>query len=147
MIVTIDTNVLVQALSNNKGASYFILDLVYERKINLALSLPVFSEYEDVLNRERILKLIGLSQQEIFDVLTLIFYFSEKHKIFFLFRPNLKDEKDNIFVELAIKSNSKYLITSNIKDFKNNELKFPDLEIITPGEFVKMWRQKNEKES
>ena len=99
MIVTIDTNVLVQALFNNKGASYFILNLVYERKINLALSLPVFCEYEDVLNRDRILKLIGLNQLEISDVLTLIFYFSEKHKIFFLFRPNLKDEKDNIFIE------------------------------------------------
>ena len=142
-----DTNVLVQALSNNKGASYLILDLIYEGKINLALSLPVFYEYEDVLNRDRILKLIGLNQSEISDVLTLIFHFAEKHKIFFLFRPNLKDEKDNIFVELAVKSNSKYLITSNIKDFKNNELKFPELKIITPGEFVKMWRQKNEKES
>lgn len=145
MILTIDTNVLVQALSNNKGASYLILNLVYEGKINLAISLTVFYEYEDVLNRDRILKLIGLSQKEISDVLTLIFHFAEKHKIFFLFRPNLKDEKDNIFVELAIKSNSKYLITSNIKDFKNSDLKFPELEIITPGEFAKMWRKKYEK--
>src|SRR5688572_26711732 len=127
MIVTMDTNVLVQALSNNKGASYFILNLIYEEKIKLGLSIPVFYEYEDVLNRANIMKLTGLKQNEISDVLTLIFHFAEKHKIFFLFRPNLKDEKDKIFIELAVKSSSKYLITSNIKDFKNNELKFPEL--------------------
>jgi putative PIN family toxin of toxin-antitoxin system len=147
MIVTMDTNVLVQALSNNKGASYFILNLIYEEKIKLGLSIPVFYEYEDVLNRANIMKLTGLKQNEISDVLTLIFHFAEKHKIFFLLRPNLKDEKDNIFIELAVKSSSKYLITSNIKDFRNNELKFPELGIITPGEFVKMWRKQNEKES
>jgi putative PIN family toxin of toxin-antitoxin system len=147
MILTMDTNVLVQALSNNKGASYFILNLIYEEKIKLAISIPVFYEYEDVLNRANILKLIGLNQNETSDVLTLIFHFAEKHKIFYLFRPNLRDEKDNIFIELAVKSNSKYLITSNTTDFNNNELKFPELKIITPGEFVKMWRKQNEKES
>ena len=55
-------------------------------------------------------------------------------------RPNLKDEKDNMIVELAVTSQSDYLITSNIRDFKNAELKFEQLRIITPGEFVKRWR-------
>jgi predicted nucleic acid-binding protein len=41
-----------------------------------------------------------------------------------LFRPNLKDENDNMFVELAIVSQSKFLITNNIKDFVSGELIF-----------------------
>jgi predicted nucleic acid-binding protein len=55
-------------------------------------------------------------------------------------RPNLKDEKDNMIVELAVASQSDYLITSNVRDFENAELKFDQLRIITPGEFVKKWR-------
>ncbi|RLC17029.1 MAG: hypothetical protein DRI57_10375 [Deltaproteobacteria bacterium] len=39
--------------------------------------------------------------------------------------------------ELAVTSGSDFLITSNIKDFRNAELRFDQLNIITPGEFVK----------
>ena len=46
----------------------------------------------------------------------------------------------NKIVALAVTSQSDYLITSNIRDFKKAELKFDQLNIITPGEFVKMWR-------
>ena len=47
-------------------------------------------------------------------------------------------------VELAITSQSDYLVTSNIKDFKNAELKFDQLQIVTHcefanGEFAKIW--------
>jgi len=72
-----------------------------------------------------------------------ITYIGKTFEIYFLFHPNLKDEKDNMIVELAITSQSDYLITSNIRDFKNAELKFDELKVITPGEFVKMWRNQN----
>jgi len=45
----------------------------------------------------------------------------------FLFRPNLKDENDNMFVELAIASQSKYLITSNTKSFVSGKLLFDSI--------------------
>ncbi|TGL29602.1 PIN domain-containing protein, partial [Leptospira wolffii] len=38
-----------------------------------------------------------------------------------------------------------YLITSNIKDYLvGNNLKFEDLRVITPSEFMKLWREENE---
>jgi predicted nucleic acid-binding protein len=46
-----------------------------------------------------------------------------------------------MLVELAITSQSDYLVTSNIKDFKNAELKFDQLNIITPNEFLKKWKK------
>jgi predicted nucleic acid-binding protein len=55
----------------------------------------------------------------------------------------LIDEKDNMLVELAVTSQSDYLVTNNIKDFKNAELKFDQLKIVTPGEFVKIWRRRH----
>lgn len=146
MIITLDTNVLVNALSSNRMASFFILKLIYDEKVKLALSPPVFYEYEDVLNREKILNKLNLNKTDITKVLGLLAEISEKHAIYYLFRPNLRDEKDNIFVELAIKSQSDYLITNNIRDFQlNNNLKFDSFKIITPSEFVRSWRSKYEK--
>ena len=125
------------------GASYFILQQVRNRKIQIAISVPVFLEYKDVLSRDSSLQNFGLQKIDVEKFLRFIAYICKPFEIYFLLRPNLKDEKDNKVVELAITSQSDYLITSNIKDFKNAELKFDQLKIITPSEFVKMWRDKN----
>ncbi|WP_232227867.1 putative toxin-antitoxin system toxin component, PIN family [Leptospira wolbachii] len=117
MRVTIDTNVLYQALRDSRGASHFILALVENRKIELALSTPVFIEYSDVLLRDKSISDLGLSKKEINLVLDFLALVATPFSINYLLRPNLGDENDNLFVELAFASNSRYLITSNIKDF------------------------------
>ncbi|RJP34864.1 MAG: PIN domain-containing protein [Candidatus Omnitrophota bacterium] len=62
--------------------------------------------------------------------------------IHYLWRPNLRDEKDNIFVELAVTSGSEYLITRNIRDFTvGAELRFDSFRLLTPSEFMKDWRK------
>ena len=128
MIIVIDTNVLFQALRSNQGASNYILQLIRNRKLTIALSLPVFSEYEDVLKRPEKIKDLELSVTDIDKILRFLAYISKPTTIYYLFRPNLKDEKDNIFIELALASNADYIITSNIKDFViSNELKFNDI--------------------
>jgi putative PIN family toxin of toxin-antitoxin system len=102
--------------------------------------MPVFQEYKDVLTRDESLKDFGLRLGDVEKFLRFIAYISKTCAIYFLLRPNLKDEKDNMIVELAVASQSDYLITSNVRDFENAELKFDQLRIITPGEFVKKWR-------
>lgn len=143
MLVTLDTNIIYQALKSAKGASYFIFQQVRERKIQIALSVPLFEEYEDVLKRKKSLEDFGLDVEDIDKFLRFIAYVGKPYKTYFLFRPNLKDEKDNMAVELAVTSQSDYLVTSNTKDFKNAELKFDQLKIVTPGEFAKIWRSKD----
>ncbi|MDM8551229.1 hypothetical protein QUF72_14185 [Desulfobacterales bacterium HSG2] len=70
-------------------------------------------------------------------------YIGKPFKTYFLPRPNLQDEKDNRIAELAVTSRSEFLITGNIRDFvQKAELRFEQLKIITPGGFVKMWRDK-----
>lgn len=142
MLVTLDTNILYQALKSKIGASYFILQKVRNREIQIALSVPVFQEYQDVLTRNKSLKDFGLQLNDVEKFLRFIAYTSKIYEIYFLLRPNLKDENDNMLVELAVTSQSDYLITSNIKDFKNAELRFDQLKIVTPSEFVKEWRNK-----
>ena len=146
MIITLDTNVLYQALRNKNGASHYILNLIQDRKVRLAISVPVFTEYRDVLLRKKSLEDLGLNKKDIQAVLEFIAYIGIPFTIFYSFRPNLKDEADNLFVELAITSNSKYLITSNTKDYlKGNDLSFEDLSVITPSDFVRTWRNEYEK--
>ncbi len=145
MVVVIDTNVLYQALRSREGASHFILQLIRSRKITLALSLPVFTEYEDVLKRPNKLNDLQLTKEDIDKVLRFLSYISKPVTIYYLFRPNLKDEKDNIFLELSLAANCDFIITSNTKDFtKYNELKFDDISVVTPSDFVKMWRKNYE---
>lgn len=141
MIIALDTNVLYQALRNNNGVSFYILKLIREQKINLIVSLQVFKEYEEVLKRKKSLKDFGLNISDINSVLRFIVYISKPIDPRFLFRPNLIDEDDNMFVELAVAGNSDFLITSNVKDFKNAQLKFDSFKVITPIQYYKMWRK------
>ena len=140
MLVTLDTNVLYQSLHSNLGASYFILTKIRNREIQIAISVPVFYEYEEVLSRQGSLDNFELDKEDINKFLRYISFIGKVYDPYFLYRPNLRDESDNKFVELAVASQSEYLITNNIKDYKSAELKFDNLNIITPGKFVKIWR-------
>lgn len=143
MIVTVDTNVIYSALYSNLGASHQILRLIFDEKVDLALSPAIFLEYYDVLSREETLTQIDLSIEEIEDILDLLVLLARKQSIYFLLRPNLIDEKDNLFYECAFASNSEYLITSNVKHFKSAELKGFNFKIVTPGEFYNLWESKH----
>ncbi len=54
--------------------------------------------------------------------------------IYFLWRPYLKDPKDDHVLEVAVASKTKTILTHNIKDFKGVE-KF-GIKAITPGKYL-----------
>jgi putative PIN family toxin of toxin-antitoxin system len=140
MIVTVDTNVIFSGLFSKKGASYFILNLILDEKIKLAISVQTYFEYYDVLTRTKNLEQLKLSIAEIEDFLDLLALLAQKYDIYYLLRSNLPDESDNIFVECAFASNSEFLISGNTKDFKKGELKGLNFKLTTPKEFYKIWR-------
>ena len=110
-----------------------------------ALSIPVFLEYSDVLLRPNTLRDIKRTHEEIESVLRFIAYIGKPIPIHFLMRPNLRDENDNMFIDLAFASNARYIITQNVNDFtKGTELRFDQFDIITPAQFVRYWRQRYE---
>ncbi len=144
MIVTMDTNVLLAAHISESGASHKIFRLIINERIDLALSTQILLEYDDVLKREEILKLTKLNTEQIEDVLDLLVLLAQKQKIYYRLRPNLRDENDNLFVECAFASKSKYLITSNIRDFNSGELRGFEFKVLTPKDFYQMWRKNYE---
>lgn len=55
-------------------------------------------------------------------------------KIFYGWRPNLRDEGDNHLVELAVAGGAEAIVTYNIRDFSLSELRWPRLAVLTPPE-------------
>jgi len=56
--------------------------------------------------------------------------------IYYLWRPNLPDEADNCLLELAVAGNAAWIVTHNVRDFRNAELNFPEIRIIIPEEVL-----------
>ena len=144
MVITLDTNVLLAALLSQAGVSHQIFRLIIEEKFKIGLTTPVILEYDDVLKRNEILKKLEMLPGQVEDVIDLLVLLAEKYSIYYRLRPNLFDENDNMLVECAFVSNSAYLITSNIRDFKRGELKSHPFTVITPGDFFYLWRCENE---
>jgi len=140
MNVVIDTNVWISALISQDGGAREVIRLALVDKISPQLSTTLFLEYEDVMKRDKIINLCSLSideQQELFQAFLSTCKWNE---IFYLWRPNLDDEGDNLLVELAVASNSKVIITDNKKDLESGELLF-DFEVLTPKEFLERYKK------
>lgn len=131
--VVFDTNVLAAALRSKSGASFALISSLPSSKFELALSLPLYMEYLDVLMRPEI-KPVEISRAEIADFIDEILLNAQTKNIYFLWRPWLKDEKDDMILELAIASQAEYIVTFNLKDFRNIELF--GIKAITPKDFL-----------
>lgn len=128
--IILDTNVLLAALRSRKGASYKLLTLVRAKKFRLHLSVPLFVEYESVCKREQ----HALDAETVDDILNYLALVASKHDIFYLWRPILKDPKDDHVLELAVKSSSQFIVTFNKKDFIGAE---PfGVSIVSPLEYL-----------
>ncbi len=102
----------------------------------------LFTEFEDVCSRDSLFdpKLITRAGRN--SLLDAFFATCRWVPIYFLWRPNLRDEADNHVLELAIAGNAECIITSNKRNFMASDLKFPALDILNPVEFVakEIWK-------
>jgi len=130
--IVLDTNVLITALKSKQGASYKLLISLADDLYIPNVSVPLFVEYEAVAKRDGML--VGLSVEDIEAILDYFLSKSNIRKIFYLWRPFLKDPKDDLVLEVAVESQSKYIITFNKKDFKGVD-KF-GIKVLTPKEFL-----------
>ena len=136
--IAIDTNIIVSALRSRNGYSFKLLSIIDDERIKVFISVPVVLEYEDAIKREK--SNIRFRKSEIDDFLDFISLIGEQRKIHYLWRPFLKDRKDDMFLELAVESESDFTITFNQKDFVGVE-KF-GIKILTPKEFIKVIGEK-----
>jgi putative PIN family toxin of toxin-antitoxin system len=110
----IDTNVLIAALRSSSGASYQILMAADRGDFQMALSVPLLAEYDDVSSRSDIGITIPTSAVDA--IISRIAQVAHKQQIYFLWRPILPDPKDDMVLEVAIASGATHIVTFNRKD-------------------------------
>jgi len=132
--VIIDTNVIVSAFRSKKGASHLLIKLLHDKdtRWEANISTALVLEYESVLKRE--MHVQEKSFQMVDDLIDDIVALSNRHRIFYLLRPYLKDKNDDFILELAFSSSTDYIITYNTNNFKR--AKSFGIDIITPKDFL-----------
>ena len=113
----LDTNVIVAALRNARGASRQLLLAALNRQFELLLSVPLILEYEAVLTRPVHLAACGLSSTEIEHVLDDLAAVARPVRLAFRWRPRLSDPDDDMVLETAINGGANAIVTFNRRDF------------------------------
>lgn len=130
--IVLDTNVFVSALLSQRGASYLLLMMADSGSFETNLSVPLVVEYEDAA--KRILPQTALTEDDLDDILNYVCRIAHKQPIYYLWRPFLRDPKDDMVIELAVAAQCQYIVTFNQKDFRGVE-QF-GLETVTPKAFL-----------
>jgi putative PIN family toxin of toxin-antitoxin system len=127
MKIVLDTNIIVSAFINPKGAPGEIISLILSKKITICYDNKIFSEYIEVLKKSK----FNFDNILVDEFLGFIkengeYIIAEPQKIKFT------DEDDRIFYDVFKSSDAEYIITGNKKHFpqENN--------IITPREYIEL---------
>ncbi|MDQ0421035.1 putative PIN family toxin of toxin-antitoxin system [Peteryoungia aggregata LMG 23059] len=129
--IVADTNVLVSACIGQGPASK-VIEACLTGRLAPMLSLALYLEYEDVVNRTTHFQRARFDLHDRNDLLDAFFSRCTLVDIHYRWRPNLRDEGDNHLIELAIAANARYLVTSNTRDFSGGDLRFDRVEVIEP---------------
>lgn len=99
----------------------------------IALSVPLVLEYEDVA--KRMPEATNLPEGDVDDIIDYLCSVAHLQEIHFLWRPVLRDSRDDHVLELATEARCEIVVTHNVRDFAGSE-RF-GVTAITPGEFLR----------
>ncbi len=136
MLIVVDTSVFVSALLSESGASREVIRRCLQGRHTACMSLALFSEYRDLLGRETVFANCPLSKTECMELFHALIATCRMTEIYYLWRPNLIDEADNHVMELAVAARAEIIVTHNLADFKQTQLKFPAIRILSPANFL-----------
>lgn len=129
--VVVDTNVLVAALRSRRGASFRLLSLLRARRYELCVTVPLVMEYADVLGRPG---MVPVSQTQVDAIIDMICREAHQQTVHYLWRPQLRDPKDEMVLEAAVNASAAYLVTHNLADF--SAVRFRGLEVVSPARLL-----------
>ncbi len=98
----------------------------------IAVSVPLVLEYEAVLKRQAVE--VGLSYDDIDDIIDYLCSVARRTTVFFLWRPTLRDPKDDFVLELAVNAECDAIVTYNTRDFRGAE-RF-GIRLLTPKDLL-----------
>ncbi len=141
MKLVIDTNVIIAGFRSRNGASFQLLQRIWDGSLPFLLSVPLVLEYEDVLKRSGNLAVMNLTLGEVDTVLDVLCLRGEETQIHYLWRPQLTDAKDDMVLELAVNGMAEAIVTFNVKDFQPAASHW-NVATITPGECLRNLKQR-----
>ena len=100
------------------------------------MGTTLLNEYEDVLHREALFERCRLTPEERDALLDIFLAHCDWVRIYFGWRPNLRDEGDKHLVELAVAGAAQLIVTHNLRDLVSMELRFPGLKVCSPETFL-----------
>ena len=113
------------------GASYKLLGLVADRRLELMATLGLFLEYEDVLKRPEQRAVSGLSLHDVDLFLARLANGIENIDVRFIWRPQLTDPDDELVFDAAVNGRADAIVTFNVADFGRAAPRF-GLDVMTP---------------
>jgi predicted nucleic acid-binding protein len=113
--IVLDTNVLESAVRSRLGASYALVSLVGTGRFDIAISVPLVLEYEEVLMRQ--VSEMRRSQRAARDLIDYFCAVGKRQRIFFLWRPCLPDPRDDMVLEVAVAAGCDAIVTHNGRHF------------------------------
>ena len=128
--IVFDTNVVVSAMRSDRGPAFRLFSLLGAGEFEICVSVALVFAYESVLRRAT-----ALTAEEVTDLLDYLCAVAHRQKIFYLWRPCLRDPGDDLVLELAVASKSSSIVTFNQRDFGAAE-RF-GIEAVGPAEFLR----------
>jgi uncharacterized protein len=136
--VILDTSVFVGALLRaGAGSNRQVLRLCLEQRCQPLMGERLFLKYESVLSRPHLFKGCPIAAEERAEIFAGLVAVCRWVSVHYLWRPNLPDEGDNHVLELAVAGGAEVIVTQNARDFRRSELQFPEVQVLTPSEFLR----------
>ena len=127
MVITFDTNVLLSAtLWDGSVAQKLLFDMI-RQNVKIYSTAEILSEYQEILKRDFDFSDEGVSEimEKVLAFVTLVNPMTKVDVV-------KEDPDDNVIIECAIESNSKYIITYDKHLLKLGE--YQGIRIIRPEE-------------
>ncbi len=128
--VVIDTNVVLEGLTQRGGASGLIIDAWLAGLLEVCVSDTLVYEYLDVLSR----KLSEARWERVQLLLNILLDSSRLIVIYYSWRPTSPDPGDDHVIDCAMNATA-IVVTSNIRDFRSAQ-KSLGLVVLTPQELL-----------
>lgn len=122
--VVLDTDVLVAAFDSPTGASRQLVLEILDGKVLMLMSTSLLLEYEAVLTRPEMSRMIGIDNASVLAVLDELAGLCVPVAMDFRWRPVAADPDDDVVIEVAINGGADVIATFNIRDMRAGAERF-----------------------